>query len=81
MTKPTDAPSSISSEKLHEEPLKSANIDENPDGEEIADDLSEISDEADDILAQQEVNSIEIHRIIHLIKQIRIICHFFTCRI
>lgn len=26
------------------------------DGEEIADDLSEISDEADDILGQQEVN-------------------------
>lgn len=56
ITKPSDASAPISNEKNHEETQKTSNIDENPDGEEIADDLSEISDEADDILAQQEVN-------------------------
>lgn len=56
ITKPSDASAPNSNEKNHEEPQKTSNIDENPDGEEIADDLSEISDEADDILAQQEVN-------------------------
>lgn len=60
ITKASDALAPISGEKIHEEPPKTSNIDENPDGEEIADDLSEISDEADDILAQQEVNIFEI---------------------
>lgn len=40
-----------------EEPVKKAAIDDDMDNEEIADDLSEISDEADDILGQQEVKS------------------------
>lgn len=44
-----------SNEKIGDESSKSLNADDNPDGEEIADDLSEISDEADDILGQQEV--------------------------
>lgn len=56
ITKASDGSAPNSSEKIHEEPSKTSNVDENPDGEEIADDLSEISDEADDILGQQEVN-------------------------
>lgn len=53
-TKPSETPSTPT-EKLGEEAPKSSNLDDNQDGEEIADDLSEISDEADDILGQQEV--------------------------
>lgn len=45
------------SDKAIDETSKSLNADDNPDGEEIADDLSEISDEADDILGQQEVHN------------------------
>lgn len=54
--KPTEPPSQLAVEKSIEEPSKSSNQDEFT--EEIADDLSEISDEADDILlGQQEVCS------------------------
>lgn len=55
-TKPTETSAPASSDKMNEDASKLSNADENPDGEEIADDLSEISDEADDILAQQEVS-------------------------
>lgn len=61
ITKLADASAPNSGEKSHEEPSKSMNVDENADAEEIADDLSEISDEADDILAQQEVNIVDIN--------------------
>lgn len=61
ITKLADASAPNSGEKSHEEPSKAMNVDENADGEEIADDLSEISDEADDILAQQEVNIVDIN--------------------
>ena len=55
ITKAPDTPTLATPiEKIIEEPPKLTS-DENPDGEEIADDLSEISDEADDILGQQEV--------------------------
>lgn len=55
ITKTPDTPTaSTPTEKIIEEPSKSI-TDDNPDGEEIADDLSEISDEADEILGQQEV--------------------------
>lgn len=54
LTKSSDM-QGMSNEKIGDESSKSLNADENPDGEEIADDLSEISDEADDILGQQEV--------------------------
>lgn len=57
-TKTSDTPVSTLTEKSSEEANKSLKIDENADGEEIADDLSEISDEADDILGQQEVNNL-----------------------
>lgn len=57
ITKPTDSQSMSMSEKAIDETSKSLNADDNPDGEEIADDLSEISDEADDILGQQEVKN------------------------
>lgn len=54
-TKAPDTPTaSTPTEKTMEEASKSI-PDDNPDGEEIADDLSEISDEADEILGQQEV--------------------------
>lgn len=54
-TKAPDTPTaSTPTEKTIEEPSKSTSADD-PDGEEIADDLSEISDEADEILGQQEV--------------------------
>lgn len=53
-TKPSDVQSTTTSEKTGEDASKSLNADDNLD-EEIADDLSEISDEADDILGQQEV--------------------------
>lgn len=62
ITKPTETQvTSASGEKTTEDASKSLNADENPDGEEIADDLSEISDEADDILGQQEVNHLYKH--------------------
>lgn len=54
LTKSSDM-QGMSNEKIGDESSKSLNADDNPDGEEIADDLSEISDEADDILGQQEV--------------------------
>lgn len=50
--KATEPQSQSSIEKVIDEPSKSSNQDEF--AEEIADDLSEISDEADDILGQQE---------------------------
>lgn len=54
-TKAPDTPTaSTPTEKIIDEPSKSTPADD-PDGEEIADDLSEISDEADEILGQQEV--------------------------
>lgn len=55
-TKPPDVQPAATSEKTSVEQSKSIG-DDNQD-EEIADDLSEISDEADDILAQQEVNNL-----------------------
>lgn len=55
ITKAPDTPNaSTPTEKITDEPSKSTS-DDNADGEEIADDLSEISDEADEILGQQEV--------------------------
>lgn len=54
-TKPSDS-QMTPTDKSSEDGPKISNLDENPDGEEIADDLSEISDEADDILGQQEVH-------------------------
>lgn len=51
--KATEPQSQSAVEKSIDEPSKSSNQDEF--AEEIADDLSEISDEADDILGQQEV--------------------------
>ena len=54
-TKPTESQPLTPTEKSSDDGPKSTNADENADGEEIADDLSEISDEADDILGQQEV--------------------------
>lgn len=53
-TKASETPPVTPTEKASGEPPKSI-PDENPDDEEIADDLSEISDEADEILGQQEV--------------------------
>lgn len=50
----------LTADKTNEDVSKVANADEIADGEEIADDLSEISDEADDILAQQEVNDAKV---------------------
>lgn len=55
-TKPSETQPMTPTEKSSEDGPKLSNLDDNPDGEEIADDLSEISDEADDILGQQEVH-------------------------
>lgn len=61
MTKAPDTPAVTTPiDKIHEDVPKSTS-EENPDGEEIADDLSEISDEADEILGQQEVFSSSLH--------------------
>lgn len=54
---PTPKPAEAQDKPL-DESTKSATADENPDNDEIADDLSEISDEFDDILGQQEVSNI-----------------------
>lgn len=52
----TPSKTTESGEKGNEEASKSLNTDENPDGEEVPDDLSEISDEADDILGHEVRN-------------------------
>lgn len=58
ITKAPDTPTAATSnDKTNDEPTQKSTPDDNPDGEEIADDLSEISDEADEILGQQEVYS------------------------
>lgn len=53
----TPEPQPVKQEEIVEKPADVKEDDDDLAGEEIADDLSEISDEADDILNRQEVSS------------------------
>lgn len=78
-TRPTDSQSTTSGEKTGEDASKSLNIDENAD-EEIADDLSEISDEADDILGQQEVKDVFIPQSTYCLNNKHITLNLFKSK-
>lgn len=66
-SKPSPTPKATETpDKPVDEPAKKAAVDDDLDNEEIADDLSEISDEADDILGQQEVKSSEATHFSHV---------------